>query len=91
MNNITIKAGALLLSLAGSALALAPARQFVPQWRTGDTWALKTQFRKLAAGDTHDPLAWSDPVTLVYTVASATTEGSKTNYRVHAEPRTPGM
>src|SRR5436305_643095 len=86
MKRMTITAGA-LLSLAGAALALAPARQLMPRWNTGDTWAVRTQFRKMAHRDGHDQLSWSEPVTFVYTVADRKDDGARTTYRIHAEPR----
>lgn len=84
-----IMLGLLGLSLATQATALAPARQYTPEWSVGTSWALKTQFRKMADRDGR-ALGWSDPVTFVYTVKDRQENGGRTTFRIHAEPKTAG-
>lgn len=86
MDRINIIAGALALSLAGGALALAPARQFTPQWNAGDTWALRTEYRQIAHHDGRDQLSWSKPVTFQYAVTDRRDAGSQTTYQIEARP-----
>lgn len=83
----TTIAWALMLTMASASFALAPARQLLPRWNAGDTWTLKTEFRKVAHRDGHDQMSWSSPVTFQYTVAERKDEDSRTTYIIQAQPK----
>lgn len=80
-------AWALMLTMASASLALAPARQLLPQWKKGDSWTLKTEYREVAHRDGHDQLSWSKPVTFQYTVSNRKEEGGRTVYTIQAQPK----
>jgi hypothetical protein len=57
---------------------------FLPQWKPGDTWAVRTVHMKMDFHDTRDPIGWLPSYVVRYRVAARQQDGARTIYKVAA-------